>query len=227
VLRQNQGHSLHPYPPENITVESLLFLKAALIGLSIAAPVGPIGLLCIQRTLTHGMRIGFISGLGAAVADAIYGAIGAFGLAALTQTFVALTTPLTVLGAGFLAWLGLRTWRATPTAQAATAGNETERASPGKAFASVLALTLMNPATILSFIAVFAAIGGSAAPDSRAAGIMVLGVFVGSALWWLTLSMGIATVRHKISPRLMQQINRGAGLFLIVFAAWQLGGLLR
>jgi threonine/homoserine/homoserine lactone efflux protein len=213
-----------------------LFFKAALIGLSIAAPVGPIGLLCIQRTLAHGMRIGFVSGLGAAVADGCYGAIGAFGLSALMQAFMALATPLTVLGAGFLAWLGVRTWRAPATARAAGTGEDDHTngakggganagLGAGKAFASVLALTMMNPATILSFVAVFAAIGGSAAPSPEAAGIMVFGVFVGSALWWLALAIGIATVRHKIGPQTMRWINRAAGLFLIAFAAWQLAGL--
>ncbi len=210
-------------------MDILLFFKAALIGLSIAAPVGPIGLLCIQRTLAHGMRIGFVSGLGAAVADGCYGAIGAFGLSALTQSFVALTTPLTFVGAGFLAWLGIQTWRAKPTTTPATADSRV--GNPGtsaiRAFVSVLALTMMNPATILSFIAVFAALGGRSAPDTAAASVMVLGVFFGSAAWWLTLALGISTLRHKIGPRAMQQINRGAGLFLMVFAAWQLAGVMR
>ncbi|HCN69354.1 MAG TPA: lysine transporter LysE, partial [Candidatus Accumulibacter sp.] len=92
-------------------VDGLLFLKAALIGLSIAAPVGPIGLLCIQRTLTHGARVGFVSGLGAAAADGVYGAVGAFGLAAVTQFFVTLALPLAICGAIFLAWMGVRLWR--------------------------------------------------------------------------------------------------------------------
>ena len=205
-------------------MEILLFFKAALIGLSIAAPVGPVGLLCIQRTLAHGTRIGFVSGLGAAAADGCYGAIGAFGLSALTQSFVALTIPLTIAGAGFLAWMGVQTWRAPLTQRSADAPDSVRA---GKAFVTVFALTLTNPMTILSFIAVFAAIGGRAAPDIQAASLMVLGVFVGSALWWLTLAFGVAAVRHKISPQHMRLINRAAGFFLIAFAAWQLLGLLR
>ncbi len=88
-------------------VEGVLFLKSALIGLSIAAPVGPIGLLCIQRTLSHGARIGFISGLGAACADACFGMIGAFGVAAITQAFVALAQPLALAGSALLLWMGV------------------------------------------------------------------------------------------------------------------------
>lgn len=204
-------------------MDVMVFFKAALIGLSIAAPVGPIGLLCIQRTLAHGARIGIASGLGAASADACYGAVGAFGLSALIQAFVALAAPLTVVGALFIGWLGVQTWRTRPAGEAARADDEIR---PGKAFASVFALTLTNPMTILSFMAVFAAIGGAAEPMFDEAMVMVVGVFVGSALWWMTLALGVAAVRHKLGPSLMRAINRLAGGFLIGFAGWQLMGLI-
>ncbi|PFH10770.1 threonine/homoserine/homoserine lactone efflux protein [Collimonas sp. PA-H2] len=196
-----------------------LFLKAALIGLSIAAPVGPVGLLCIQRTIAHGPRIGFASGLGAATADATYGAIGAFGLATVTNYFVTLTTPLALFGALFLGWMGIKLLRAAPPAGAASAANGV---FAGKAFVSVFILTLANPMTILSFIAVFAAIAGPAANAPSAARIMVLGVFCGSAFWWLLLACGVATVRHKIGPGTMTLINRIGGCILLGFAGWQL-----
>lgn len=204
-------------------MEVIPFFKAALIGLSIAAPVGPIGLLCIQRTLAHGARVGFVSGFGAATADACYGAIGAFGLAALIQAFVALATPLALGGALFVGWLGIRTWRMRPSGAANGAGDEIRLA---RAFASVFALTLTNPMTILSFIAVFAAIGGGAQPAFGEAMVMVLGVFVGSALWWMLLALGVAAVRHKLGPSLMQTINRMAGGLLLGFAGWQLADLI-
>lgn len=199
-------------------MDVLLFLKAALIGLSIAAPVGPVGLLCIQRTLAHGARIGFFSGLGAAAADATYGALGAFGISAVTQFFVTLTAPLAVGGAMFIAWMGLQLLRSRP-AEAALAAPVALHA--GRAFVSVFALTLTNPMTILSFVAVFAAIGGNTATSSAGAALMVLGVFSGSALWWLALAAGVARLRHKLGARLMQSINRLAGLFLLGFALWQ------
>ncbi|WP_434735304.1 LysE family translocator [Accumulibacter sp.] len=202
-----------------LAVDGFLFLKAGLIGLSIAAPVGPIGLLCIQRTLAHGARIGFVSGLGAAAADGVYGAVGAFGLAAVTQFFVTLALPLAVCGALFLGWMGVQLYRTVPRAQPAGAA---DGIGAGRAFATVFALTLTNPMTILSFIAVFATIGGSAATTGSAAVIMVLGVFCGSALWWLALAAAIAGIRQRIGSRALQAINRTAGTVLLGFAVWQL-----
>lgn len=203
-------------------MDATLFLKAVLIGLSIAAPVGPVGLLCIQRTLKHGPRIGFVSGLGAAAADGVYGAIGAAGLSALTQSFVALATPLALGGALFLAWMGVQLLRAAPAAPAA---GTAPAPAMGKAFLSVFALTLANPMTILSFIAVFAALGGRGATSAGMAGLMVAGILCGSALWWLTLAAGVAAVRHKIGTTVMLAINRGAGLLLLAFAVWQVAGV--
>lgn len=200
------------------SVSTILFLKAALIGLSIAAPVGPIGLLCIQRTLAHGARIGFLSGLGAASADAVFGAVGAFGLSAITQVFVSLATPLALCGALFLGWMGMKLLRAPPVSRAASAP---DTVAPGRAFISVFALTLTNPMTILSFVAVFAAIGGQLNPEAGASVVMVLGVFAGSALWWLGLALAVAALRHRISARAMKFINKAAGTFLCLLAVWQ------
>ncbi|BCD88556.1 lysine transporter LysE [Pseudomonas solani] len=196
-----------------------LFFKSALIGLSIAAPVGPVGLLCIQRSLLHGARIGFLSGLGAALADACFGALGAFGVQALIQGFVALATPLALLGAGYLAWMGIRLLRTAPTRQAASLA---EPGSGWRALSSVFALTLTNPMTILAFVAVFAGLGAGAAPGTANALLMVAGVFCGSALWWLALALGVAAVRHRLDGRLLRRIDQVAGLFLLGFAAWQL-----
>lgn len=205
-------------------MDAVLFLKAQLIGLSIAAPVGPIGLLCIQRTLDHGARIGFLSGLGAATADGVYGAIGAFGLAAVTRFFVTLAAPLALCGAAFLVWMGCRMLRVAPTSEPA---GVPDVGSSWSAFASVFALTLTNPATIVSFIAVFATLGGDAATTTSAALVMVGGVLSGSALWWLVLALGVAGVRHRIGPRLRLAINRCSGVFLLGFAAWQLATVFR
>lgn len=205
-------------------MDEVLFFKAMLIGLSIAAPVGPIGLLCIQRTLAHGGRTGFVSGLGAATADGVYGAVGAFGLVAVTHLFVALATPLAMFGIVFLSWMGVQLLRAPP-ADAARAAPATPGA--GRAFLSVFALTLSNPMTILSFVAVFASIGGSVGAAPGSAGVMLAGVWFGSALWWLMLTSGVSLLRHKIGSRAMQAINRVAGLFLLGFALWQAASLLR
>lgn len=201
-----------------------LFLKALVIGLSIAAPVGPIGLLCIQRTLVHGRTIGFLSGLGAALADACYGAIGAFGVSAVVSTMVAARVPLALGGAAFLAWMGVQLLRAPAATQARAAE---DAATPLKALLSVFVLTLANPMTILSFVAVFASLGsGHTSSGSGAALTMVLGVFLGSALWWLGLSTGVSLVRHRLGPRVLQAINRLSGALLLGFAVFQLSTLL-
>ena len=208
-------------------MDSTLFLKALVIGLSIAAPVGPIGLLCIQRTLAHGRAIGFLSGLGAALADACYGAIGALGVSAVIASMVAARVPLALGGAAFLAWMGVQLLRAPVTTEARQAADAT---TPLKATLSVFVLTLANPMTILSFVAVFASIStghvaGHTLGASQAA-TMVLGVFLGSALWWLGLSTMVSSVRHKLSAKTMQSINRLSGAILLAFAVYQLSTLL-
>lgn len=202
-----------------VFMEAGLFFKAMLIGLSIAAPVGPIGLLCIQRTLAHGMRTGFVSGMGAACADAVYGAIGAFGMLAVTDYFVSLSTPLAIGGALFLGWMGVKLL--LESGEAGQAASVSQQRS-GKVFVSVFALTLANPMTIISFIAVFATIAGPKVLDTAAAGLMVLGVFLGSAIWWFMLSAGVALLSRQVGPGLLGTINRVGGLLLFGFALWQL-----
>jgi threonine/homoserine/homoserine lactone efflux protein len=204
-------------------MDSTLLLKSLVIGLSIAAPVGPIGLLCIQRTLAHGRAIGFASGLGAALADALYGAIGALGVSAVVSSMVAARVPLALGGAAFLAWMGVGLLR-TPAVATARAAQDT--ATPVRAMLSVFLLTLANPMTILSFVAVFASIAAGHAASAGGAATMVLGVFLGSALWWPSLSTAVSSVRHRLGTRTMTVINRLSGAVLLAFAAWQLSTLL-
>lgn len=200
-------------------MEASLFFKAMLIGLSIAAPVGPIGLLCIQRTLAHGMRTGFVSGMGAASADAVYGAIGAFGMVAVTDYFVSLSTPLAIGGALFLGWMGVKLLLTkNEPGQAASVGTQ----NAGRAFVSVFVLTLANPMTIISFVAVFASIAGPKVLGHAAAGLMVVGVFLGSAIWWFMLSAGVALLSRQVGTGALGLINRLGGLLLLGFAIWQI-----
>jgi len=203
-------------------MDFVLFTKALVAGFAIAAPVGPIGLLCVQRTLTSGAKTGFACGLGAATADAIYGAIGAFGLTAVTHLFTTLSKPLALVGGLFLAWMGLQLLlKKAKGPVAATSSSKTDL----QAFISTLALTLANPMTILSFIAVFAVLSESAILASGSARVMVLAIFLGSSIWWLTLTTSVSLIRHRIDTSMMKWINRAAGFFLLGFAAWQLGGL--
>jgi threonine/homoserine/homoserine lactone efflux protein len=198
-----------------------LFAKSLLIGLSIAAPVGPIGLLCIQRSMQHGTRAGLATGLGAAVADAVYGAVGAFGVAWLIDVLSAARLPLALGGSAFLGWLAWRSWHA-PVARGALAPAGSTLA---RHFAGTFVLTLSNPATILSFIAVFGALAGQGVVASP--WLMVSGVLVGSALWWWALSGIVGRHRERIGERTMARINRASALIIAAFALWQVGATLR
>ncbi|WP_207485347.1 LysE/ArgO family amino acid transporter [Arenibaculum pallidiluteum] len=204
-------------------MDAVSFLaKGLLLGFSIAAPVGPIGLLCIRRTLSGGMVLGFASGLGAAAADAFYGAVAAFGLTAVSQVLMGQQVALRVVGGAVLLWLAIGTFRAKPASEAAPAGNGRGVLA---AFLSTAALTVANPATILSFVAVFGALGVGIGSDAGGASAMVAGVFLGSAAWWLLLAGGVALARDRIGPETLRWINRGSGLVLGAFALYALAGV--
>ncbi|KAA0688820.1 LysE/ArgO family amino acid transporter [Azospirillum brasilense] len=200
-------------------------LKGLIIGFSIAAPVGPIGLLCIRRTLADGPAHGFVSGLGAASADAVYGAIAGFGVALVTDALLGAQVALKLVGGVMLLWLGWSTLRARPAERAADAcggGGLTG------AYASTFALTLANPATILSFAAVFGGLGVSAGDGSSTsvAALLVAGVFTGSAMWWLGLSASVGAFRRRVTPAAMLWINRVSGAVLGAFGIAALASLL-
>lgn len=198
------------------------FLKGLLLGFSIAAPVGPIGVLCIRRTLAQGRAYGLVSGLGAATADAAYGAVAAFGLTAITTALVNQQFWLALGGGLFLCVLGAKTFVAQPSGQAA---HESGRGLLG-AFASTLILTLTNPLTILSFVAMFAGLGlGKTVGDYATAGWMVLGVLGGSAAWWLLLTTGVSLLRARFTARALQWVNRISGGIIFGFGVVALWGL--
>ena len=198
-------------------------VQGLLIGFSIAAPVGPIGVLCIRRSLADGARIGLLTGLGAATADAIYGAIAAFGLTAISGLLVEQRFLLGLLGGLFLCYLGVRTFLAAPANDAPTS----TRAGALMAYASTLALTLTNPMTIVSFAAIFVGFGVGSARDYTAATVMVAGVFVGSALWWLLLSSVVSLVRNRMTPSALQWVNRGSGVIIVAFGVYALASAFR
>lgn len=200
-----------------------VLLRGVVIGVSIAAPVGPIGLLCIRRTLADGMGVGLATGIGAAAADAVYGAIAGFGLAAVSALIMEAQAPLRLIGGALLLWLAWGTLTAKPAQTAAPAGSGRGLAG---AFASTFALTLANPATIISFAAVFGALGvGGGAGGGGAAAVLVAGVFLGSALWWLMLSAGVGLVRARATPALMRWINRVSGAVIGGFGLAALASL--
>jgi len=187
-----------------------VFGRGFVLGFAVAAVVGPIGMLCIRRTLTGGFAIGFLSGLGAAVADATYASLAAFGISALTSMMVEQRLWLRLLGGLFLLYLGARTLRSAPSAQAATSASVTGLVA---AFASTLALTLSNPMTILSFLGIFAGLGVS----GEGGLLLVLGVFLGSAAWWLVLASAVAAVRTRLTARVFRAVNVVSGVVIGVF----------
>jgi len=194
------------------------FLKGAVIGLSIAAPVGPIGVLCIRRTLQHGRRDGLACGLGAACADMIYGVVAAFGLTAVSDFLVAQKGWLSLAGGVFLCLLGVRTMLSRPADEVAPPA----AADLGSTFGTTLALTLTNPMTILSFVAVFAGFGLARSPGYDTAVSLVTGVFVGSALWWLLLTGAVSHLRRRIRVQTMRLINQGSGGVILAFGIYAL-----
>ncbi|MCP5098054.1 MAG: LysE family transporter [Chloroflexi bacterium] len=198
-------------------------LRGILIGFAIAAPVGPIGLLCIQRTLAYGRRVGFVSGLGAASADAIYGMIAGLGLTAVSGFLVQQQSWLRLIGGLFLCYLGIKTIMSHRQETAVDA--PTPHQGMVSAYVSILALTLTNPITILSFVAVFAGLGLATADLAAGTAVLfVLGVFSGSALWWLLLSGGAGLFRNRIQTHHLAWINRVSGAIILTFgiiALWQ------
>jgi threonine/homoserine/homoserine lactone efflux protein len=200
------------------------FGRGLVIGFAIAAPVGAIGVLCIRRTLADGRLTGFVSGLGAATADALYGAVAALGLTAISSALVAHQETVRLVGGLFLCYLGVRTALAAP----ATTGATGARRGLLAAYGSTLALTLTNPSTILSFAAVFAGLGLADTPgDRQAAGLLVAGVFLGSAFWWLLLSGGVGLFRQALTPARLRWVNRLSGVLLAGFGLLALASLLR
>lgn len=197
-----------------------LFVKGLIVGFAIAAPVGPIGVLCISRTLTEGRLRGLATGVGAAVADALYGGIAGFGLNMVAALMLEQLVWIRVIGGSLLCLMGYKILRTKVDEQ-------TEGASAAKgiagAFASSFFLTLTNPLTLLSFAAVLA---GLRLHELRGQPgelwLLVLGIFAGSSLWWIVLTLGTGLFRRKLSPRGLRWINLVSGAVVIGFGLFAL-----
>ncbi|MGC2857379.1 LysE family translocator [Novispirillum sp. DQ9] len=204
------------------------FAQGIVVGFLIAAPVGPVGLLCIRRALADGRGAAFVAGLGAAVADTFYGAVAGLGLTLVSDLLMEWRTPLSLVGAAVLLALGVQAWR-TPIRLSPTPQGHFGLLND---FVTTLCITLTNPATIIAFMAVFASVGAVRPHDDlTGAGLLIAGVFVGSALWWLTLSALAGAVRHRFSPRWLDALSKGSAALLMVSGvgvavavAWQMLG---
>lgn len=190
-----------------------LIIQGILIGFAIAAPVGPIGVLCINRTLKSGLTAGFMTGLGAATADACYGCIAGFGLVAIADFLLLQSQIIRLIGGLFLIYLGIKSFLPHQRNEL----NDSAR-TLWQDFVSTFFLTLTNPATILSFIAIYASFG---MVDREAhyfqALFLVLGVFIGSLLWWLILSTMIHSIRHKLNIAFIRWLDIFSGIVLLAF----------
>lgn len=201
----------------------LLLVKGVLVGFVIALPAGPVGVLCIRRTLLNGRLAGFVSGLGAATADSIFGVIAASGLTVVSDVLLSYQDWLRVGGAAFLFYIGARAFLSDPLARSREVHDpETLLAD----YASTFVLTITNPVTILAFLAIFAGIGfaGGEATLGRGA-ILVLGVWLGSLVWWAGLSLGAGLLRMTFQRRHLDWVNRGSGGILLLSGVGLLGSL--
>lgn len=195
-------------------MDSIFLLRGLIIGFSIAAPVGPIGVLCIKRTLAEGRVVGLLSGLGAATADAVYGCVAALGLTVASDFLVAQNVWLRLFGGAFLCYLGVRTFLSKPSEPAPSAKVSGLLGS----YVSTFLLTLSNPMTILSFVAIFAGLGvGETGGNVASALELILGVFAGSSLWWFVLSWLVSLFRRRLNQGRLRWVNRVSGIVIAAF----------
>jgi threonine/homoserine/homoserine lactone efflux protein len=201
------------------------FLKGLSVGAVIAVPIGPVGVICVRRTILDGRLVGLASGLGAAAGDALFGTVAAFGLSFVAKSLLGYESLLTAGGACFLLVLGGRALFARPLAARAAPPDPESLVGD---FLSTFALTVANPITLLTCLGIFAAIGlgGSHATLGDAA-MLVLGVFTGSLIWWVALAFGVARIFPALAPRDLAWINRTSGGILLLSGVALLIALVR
>lgn len=200
-----------------------VLLRGLAIGFAIAAPIGPVGILCIRRALAHGRLAGFAAALGAAFADCGFGAAVGLGIGSIQETLAEIQTPLRLVGGVFLVVLGVRLCR---TAGDLLDSNGYADGTWVKDAISSFLITITNPGTILGVIGVFAALGPMGHTDGAVqSGLLIGGIFLGSLLWWMTLSSIAAAVREKVSALGLRRFGVVSGASLVVFGLAVLGSL--
>lgn len=197
----------------------ILFLQSIVIGLAIAAPVGPIGIICIRTTIVQGILPGLAVGMGAAMADAMYAVAAGLGLAAITKFLLDITPILKFGGSIFLLYLGI-TFFLKKTHYSNGPGSN--KKNIGKTFISTFFLTLTNPVTMLSFLGIMSALEVEATNKKEVAAL-IMGVLIGSALWWVVLVGAVSFTAKRLNENILNYINRISGVILIAFAIYILG----
>jgi threonine/homoserine/homoserine lactone efflux protein len=188
------------------------FIKGLAIGFAMAVPIGPIGIICVRKTLTEGRMHGMVIGLGAATADLLYGSVAAFGLTIISDTLQSQRVWIRLVGGSLLIFLGIRTFRARP----ADPNLPLRQTGKLRSYFTTIFLTFTNPITIFAFIAVFSALGLGEGLGFFSASILVSGVFLGSGLWFLILSSGVTLFRKKLDLAGMKWVNKIAGVLIFI-----------
>ncbi len=199
----------------------LLAAKGFGLGFAIAAPLGPIGALCINRTLQRGFWVGLAGGLGTAFADAFYGGLAALGFAAFSAFLAEIDLPMRLFGGVAMIWLGWRGMKPRAPRPAAEIGARDLLGTIGATFL----LTITNPTTIFSFALFFAGLGLASTADAASTTVLVGSVFAGSLAWWIILTGGVSLVRHKLSDRFALWVGRFSGALILAFGVLALGSL--
>jgi threonine/homoserine/homoserine lactone efflux protein len=192
------------------------YLKAIGFGLAVAAPVGPMAMLCMRRSLVQGWRHGLATGLGIACGDGIYALVAALGLAGISTFMLAYERPLHFVASLFLVYLGVKTLLMRPAGEAQVAADKLV-GSVGSAFGGAILLTLTNPPTIVMFAAIFTALAPQSGFDLAIALATVAGVFTGSLLWWCGVTALVTAVRHALGPKIRRLIDAFVGAALALF----------
>jgi threonine/homoserine/homoserine lactone efflux protein len=198
-------------------MDASLALKGIVIGLSVAAPIGPMAMLTIRRTLDRGLRAGLVSGLGIACADATYAAIAAFGLTSLSDLLLDYQRVIRLGGGLALLYIGWTILQGARKPVEARSESESDR-SLARIAGTMYALTLSNPTTILSFAAIFGGLGLAVGSSNAEAALLVAGVFAGSMLWWLGLCGLVSKLRTRLTPTWIARIDLAAGAIILVMA---------
>ncbi len=185
------------------------------IGLIMAAPVGPVNIICIRRSITKGPLNGYIVGQGAAIADALFGAVAAFGLTGLTQVINNYNGLVQIVGAIALTIIGIKLWMSHPHVDDV----EDTFQDRIKAAIGTFFLTMTNPLTVLGFIAIFVGLGlGDMGDSFTNASLISLGILIGSSLWWGVISYGSARLFRSLSDHHLENINKVSAIILFIFA---------